>query len=202
MVNPFHSIVLSYELMGFWDHSVIIGDLRVEFMVVRWFKIGCAGVDNPLLDSFCLCLPSFPNSRPRESEPALRELPSYSGPDLLVQPFGVSAGNALPRVLPLKPEGYTVQPPPYYPSRNNSLEVKPLRLVRASRKRRPPKQPPPPSYYETCSRTLYQSVTTLSFEAPDPPPPYSEKVATQGIMPKVGTTTLPSGPGAPGSSPG
>ncbi|RSL50776.1 hypothetical protein CEP54_011746 [Fusarium duplospermum] len=145
---------------------------------------------------------SFPSSRPRESEPALRELPTYSGPALPDQPFGVSAGTCLPRVLPLKPEGYTVQPPPYYPSRTNSLEVKPLRLVRASRKRRPPKQPPPPSYQESYSHTFYQSVTTLSFESSDPPPPYFEKMATQNIMPKVGTTALPSGQGAPGSSPG
>ncbi|KAM5383698.1 hypothetical protein ACJZ2D_001935 [Fusarium nematophilum] len=167
----------------------------------------CAGVDNPVLDSFCLCLPSFPNSRPRESEPAPRQLPAYSGPDLHAQPFGVSAGASLPRVLPLKPEGYAAQPPPYYPSRNNSLEVKPLRLVRASRKRRPPKQQqqpplPPPSYYESYSHTLLQSVTTLTFESSAPPPPYSEKMASQPIMPKVGTATLPSGPGAMGSSPG
>lgn len=143
-------------------------------------------MDNPILDSFCLCIPSFPSSRPRESEPALRELPTYSGPALPDQPYGVSAGTCLPRVLPLKPSGYTVQPPPYYPSRTNSLEVKPLRLVRASRKRRPPKRPPPPpSYQESYSHTLYKSVTTLSFESPDPPPPYFEKMATQNIMPKL-----------------
>lgn len=149
-------------------------------------------MDNLLFNSFCLCVPSFPVSRPRESDPANapRELPAYSGPDLSRPPsdaFGVSAGAPLPRVLPLKPEGYAVNPPPYYPGRSTSLEVKPLRLVRASRKRKPSRKPspPPPSYYETCSHTLYQSTTTLSIEPAGPPPTYLETMSTQPMMPKL-----------------
>ncbi|KAK7423348.1 hypothetical protein QQX98_001139 [Neonectria punicea] len=169
----------------------------------------CAGVDNLLYDSFCLCLPtSFPASRPRESDPS-RDLPVYSGPALSRPPsdaFGVSAGAPLPRVLPLKPEGYAVHPPPYYPGRSTSLEVKPLRLVRASRKRTksqrklPP--PPPPSYHDSYSHTLYQSVTTLSIES-SPPPTYLETMASQNILPKVGTAAAPppSGPRPLGGSP-
>ncbi|KAH7133669.1 hypothetical protein EDB81DRAFT_762951 [Dactylonectria macrodidyma] len=152
-------------------------------------------VDTLLFDSFCLCVPG----RPRESEPA-RSLPVYTGPELrpASDTFGVSAGAPLPRVLPLKPEGYASQPPPYYPSRSTSLEVKPLRLVRASRKRRPPPRkqspPPPPSYYETYSHTLHQTFTTLSFETVGPPPPYHETMSSQPMIPKVGTATAPQPP--------
>lgn len=156
-------------------------------------------MDHLLYDSFCVCLPSFPNNRQGESDLATalpRTLPAYSGPELSRPPsdvFGVSAGAPLPRVLPLKPEGYAAQPPPYYPGgRSTSLEVKPLRLVRASRKRKPPRKPSPPSYYETYSYTLYQSVTTLSIEPADPPPPYFETMASQtSTMPKVGTDSGP-----------
>ncbi|KAF7550447.1 hypothetical protein G7Z17_g5699 [Cylindrodendrum hubeiense] len=151
----------------------------------------------------------FPVSRPRESEPT-RELPPYSGPDLSrpqSDVLGVSAGAPLPRVLPLKPEGYAAHPPPYYPGRSTSLEVKPLRLVRASRKRKPSRKasPPPPSYYETCSHTLFQSVTTLSIEPAGPPPTYLETMSSQPMIPKVGPSVAPSGPGprpnGPGGSP-
>lgn len=142
-------------------------------------------MDNSLLDSFCVCFASYPNSRSRESD--TDDLPDYSGPVLSEkqqqeqEPFVVSVG-AVPRVLPLKPAAYPVQPPPYYPhhSKTSSLEVKPLRLVRASRKRR---RPPPPSYVDSYSHTLYNSVTTLSFEAP--PPPYAEKMASNPVMPKL-----------------
>lgn len=172
-------------------------------------------MDNLLFDSFCLCVPSFPVSRPRESDPANapRDLPAYSGPDLSRPPsdaFGVSAGAPLPRVLPLKSEGYAAHPPPYYPGRSTSLEVKPLRLVRASRKRKPSRKPspPPPSYYETCSHTLYQSTTTLSIEPAGPPPTYLETMSTQPMMPKVGPAVAPPaaaprplGPGAGGNPP-
>ncbi|KAK7416303.1 hypothetical protein QQZ08_012045 [Neonectria magnoliae] len=189
--------------------------MRIEDGIVRCWRwkdmvLVCAGVDNLLYDSFCLCLPtSFPASRPRESDPS-RDLPVYSGPALSRPPsdaFGVSAGAPLPRVLPLKPEGYAVHPPPYYPGRANSLEVKPLRLVRASRKRAKPQRklppPPPPSYYDSYSHTLYQSVTTLSIE-PSPPPSYLETMASQNILPKVGTAAAPppSGPRPLGPSSG
>lgn len=180
-------------------------------------------MDHLLLDSFCVCLPSFPARQPGESDAPAglpRNLPAYTGPELSRHPssssvFGVSAGAPLPRVLPLKPEGYAVQPPPYYPddkdssARVSSLEVKPLRLVRASRKRKnkkppPRKQSPPPSYYATCSYTLYQSVTTLSIEPADSPPPptYFETMASQAstTAPKVGTETGPR-PFGPGGNP-
>ncbi|KAI5466754.1 hypothetical protein BGZ63DRAFT_430125 [Mariannaea sp. PMI_226] len=173
------------------------------------FFASSAGVDQLILDSFCLCLPSFPNSRSGESDSLPRSLPVYSGPELSTSHsdlVGVSAGAPLPRVLPLKPEAYPVQPPPYYPGRSTSLEVKPLRLVRTSRKRRSPRKPspPPPSYYETYSYTLYQSVTTLSIEPADSPPTYLETMASQpAVVPKPGTETGPRqfGPAPGGNTP-
>lgn len=178
-------------------------------------------MDHLLFGSFCVCFPSFPDSRSWESNnpAAPRDLPDYSGPVLSEKAFEVTVGAALPRVLPLKPETYPVQPPPYYPgghkpsnstsstsstSKSSSLEVKPLRLVRASRKRRASSKsasssPPPPAYVESYSHDYFQSVTTLSIESLRPaPPPYTEKMAVPNpSMPKVGTmNSPPSGPGA------
>ncbi|CAM1507108.1 Fc.00g067490.m01.CDS01 [Cosmosporella sp. VM-42] len=166
---------------------------RGRGLSVRDLLSTCAGVDNPLFESFCLCFPS--RSRELNFETLPRDLPDYAGPTLSEKPFQVTVGAPLPRVLPLKPQTYPVQPPPYYPGKSTSLEVKPLRLVRASRKRKPPKKLPLPSYFETYSKTVYQYTTTLALEAP--PPPYAENMASNPIMPKVGTATLPSPPSRP-----
>ncbi|KAM0329973.1 hypothetical protein ACHAQA_004142 [Verticillium albo-atrum] len=134
--------------------------------------------------------PPFPES----DDPADRDLPSYTGPELSEKTFEVQAvsGSAPPppQTAPSVPRSvprsvptaglYPVQPPPYYPLDGKPTKgfipppqvpkPKPLRLVRLSRKRKPP------VLYTSSTHTLIQSLTTLTFAQPktplSPPPAY------------------------------
>lgn len=152
-------------------------------------------MENPsLLGSVFNCLPSFP-SRTRESyyqvnDPfaAARNLPVYTGPELSEKTFAVSNNAAaVPRYLPNNkfsvynsPSGF--QPSYSPPSSNllrkpsNPLAPRPLRLVRASRKRKPP------VFFAQNTHNVYQVITTLSIDTSSPNP---DKMASNPIMPKL-----------------
>ncbi|KAM0287703.1 hypothetical protein ACHAQH_000234 [Verticillium albo-atrum] len=173
--------------------------------------------------------------RATDDEPVDRELSDYAGPELSEKTFELqavsgstpppqqrtaSASRSVPRSVPTA-GFYPVQPPPYYPldgkptkgfhPHPQAPKPKPLRLVRLSRKRKPP------VLYESSTKTLIQSLTTLTFAQPktplSPPPSYcdtsnkeayhtlrkraaGEMASINPTMPKVSTSPPlpPSGP--------
>lgn len=183
-------------------------------------------MDNPLASVFFCFSSCFPPSRSRESVQDLapeyssaRGLPAYTGRELDPEkdaPF--TSSLAVPRYLPVDPRTeYSInfvtldpprfEPPPYYPGLTkqkpllSTLEPKPLRLVRDSRKRKPPVSYSHNSKYHIQSTSYYIAVehTSASSTAISSASLATMSTTTTPAMPKA-APTLPNGP-RPGGAP-